>query len=112
MRRALAVRRQTSAKITALRQRIRRCEEQARADPSLRLGRRTLDALATLQHAKMISQQLGACKTLDCSTRYSAHCCEAFAEFGAARILFALLRSCNRSTPHQELLRYTYQSCQ
>ena len=27
---------------------------------------------------------------------------------GASRILFALIRSCNRSTPHQELLRYVH----
>ena len=34
-------------------------------------------------------------------------CCVSFAEAAASNVLFALLRSCNRSTPHQELLRYS-----
>lgn len=65
-------------------------------------------ALQVLQSGKMISQLLKACQTLELSTQLSRYCGEAFAQAGASRILFALIRSCNRSTPHQELLRYAY----
>lgn len=39
------------------------------------------------------------------STNHSTKCCEAFTYAGAFKILFDLMKSCNRSTPHQELLR-------
>lgn len=95
----------TTARIDALRLRIQQAERRAIADPSLRLGKQTIAALHTLQSGKMISQLLKACQTLQLSTQLSRYCCEAFAQAGAAAILFGLLRSCNRSTPHQELLR-------
>jgi len=88
--------------------RICDAETQARKDPSLRLGRRTYAALQTLQSGKMVSHVLKACQTLEFSTYISRQCCEAFAAASASAILFNLLRSCNRSTPHQELLRYTH----
>lgn len=65
-----------------------------------------LVALQQLQKGKMISQLLKACATLELSTQLSKKCSEAFAKSGASKILFALIRSCNRSTPHQELLRW------
>lgn len=94
-----------SAKVTAARKRIRQAELRARSDPSLRLGRRTAAALATLQNGKQVSQILKALQFLQLSTQVSKHCCASFAEGGATGVLFGLLRSCNRSQPHQELLR-------
>ena len=40
------------------------------------------------------------------SARLSGVCCVAFAEAGAPDILFSLIRTCNRSLPHVELLHY------
>jgi abnormal spindle-like microcephaly-associated protein len=107
VRRAVLIRRRISAKVTAMRLRIQAAEAKARADPSLRLGKQTVAALHTLQTGKMISALLKACQVLQLSTQVSRYCCEAFAQAEAASILFGLLRSCNRSQPHQELLRYT-----
>lgn len=85
--------------------RIKAADARAAADPSLKLGKQTMAALKVLQTGKMISQLLSACQTLELSSQVSRYCCEAFAQAGASDILFSLLRSCNRSTPHQELLR-------
>lgn len=100
------MRRKSSKALAAQLERIRAAEARARADPSLKLGKQTTAALRTLQTGKMISHVLKACQTLELSTQLSRRCCEAFAHAQAADILFTLLRSCNRSTPHQELLRY------
>jgi abnormal spindle-like microcephaly-associated protein len=97
-----------SKNVTAARRRIRAAELKARADPSLRLGKRTVAALATLQNGKQVSQILKALQFLQVSTQISKHCCASFAEGGATAVLFGLLRSCNRSQPHQELLRCVY----
>ena len=45
-----------------------------------------------------------ACAELEASTRLSAACCETFAAHGAVADLCGLLRTCNRSAPHVELL--------
>eukprot|EP01034_Spumella_vulgaris_P023201 gene23201-29397_t len=105
VRRARKVRKTSSAALQTLRRRIKDADCRARADPSLKLGKQTSAALKVLQSGKMISQLLKACQTLELSTSLSKYCCEAFAQAGAPDILFSLLRSCNRSTPHQELLR-------
>jgi abnormal spindle-like microcephaly-associated protein len=46
-----------------------------------------------------------AVETLEISTRLSKSCCEAFADAGAPEILYNLIRTCNRSLPHIELLQ-------
>jgi hypothetical protein len=103
--RAYSVRARNSAKVMEMLRKIKEAEERAIADPTLILGRQTQVALQVLQSSKMISQQLRACVTLQLSTQLSPQCSEAFAKAGASGILFALIRSCNRSLPHQELLR-------
>lgn len=107
VRRAQAVRVRCSAKVVAALKRIREAHARAAADPSLKLGKKTTAALEVLRSGKMISHVLKACQTLELSTQLSKYCCEAFAQANAANILFNLLRSCNRSQPHQELLRVT-----
>jgi abnormal spindle-like microcephaly-associated protein len=100
------VRKHSSKKLQALRKRIFESQQRAAADPTRILGRQTQSALVMLQTGKMVSQLKKACQMLFVSTQISARCCEAFTHAGAFNILFDLLKSCNRSTPHQELLRY------
>ena len=106
--RARQIRLHNKPKINAMLQRIQLAEQRALADPSLRLGKQTQMALHTLQSSsgKMISALLKACQTLELSTQLSHRCSRAFAEAGASKVLFTLIRSCNRSTPHQELLKH------
>ena len=108
MVRARRVRAHNNAKVNAALKRIQLAEQRALADPSLRLGKQTQMALHTLQSCsgKMISAFLKACQTLELSTQLSHRCSRAFAEAGASKVLFTLIRSCNRSTPHQELLKH------
>lgn len=89
----------------ALRKRVQESYQRALSDPTRKLGRQTESALTILQTGKMISQLKKACQMLFVSTQISKTCCEAFTQAGAFNILFDLLKSCNRSTPHQELLR-------
>ena len=104
--RAYVVRKSVSdVSILSAARKIKAADLAARADPSLRLGRLTASSLHTLQNGKMISQLLRACQTLELSTQVSRRCCESFATANASTILFGLIRSCNRSVAHQELLK-------
>ena len=92
-------------RIMAVRAKMAAAAARAAANPELRLGNRTKAALDVLQNAKMLTHVLKACKNLEISTRLSPPCCSAFANGGATGILFKLVRTCNRSPPHQELLQ-------
>lgn len=87
--------------------RLEKANENARLNPNttLTLGEKTAAALRTLQNAPMISALIKACQALQMSTLYSKDSCEKFVYTDSAHILFSLIQSCNRSTPHQELLR-------
>ena len=82
----------------------------AQQDPSMRLGERTNAALLVLQRSKRLSEIMVAITTLETSTRLSRKCCVAFAEAAAPGILYNLIRTCNRSLPHIELLHYVLQT--
>jgi abnormal spindle-like microcephaly-associated protein len=82
----------------------------ARQDPSMRLGERTNAALLVLQRSKRLSEIMVATTTLETCTRLSRKCCVAFAEAAAPGILYNLIRTCNRSLPHIELLHYVLQT--
>lgn len=43
----------------------------------------------------------------DAITRLSPRCCQRLAEGNAVQVLLTLLRSCNRSVPHQEILKHS-----
>lgn len=103
--RSRVVRRASTAEVQAMCHRLKIAEQRARSDPSLCLGPQTQASLALLQSGKSISILLRACQTLELSTQLSVRCCEAFAQAQASSVLFGLIRSCNRSTPHQEMLR-------
>ena len=99
------LRRKSSPKVKAALARIKRAEINAINNPTLQIGKRTQVALDTLLSGEMVSHVMGAVQSLELFTCSSKRCCEAFENAAAAHVLFTLLRSCNRSTPHQELLR-------
>jgi abnormal spindle-like microcephaly-associated protein len=101
------VRKQSKKKIQAILIRLEKANEEARLNPgsNLTLGQKTAAALNTLQTAKMISALIKACQALQTSTLYSQDSCEKFVMTDSARIVLALIQTCNRSQPHQELLR-------
>jgi len=92
-------------RILAVRAKMARAAARAAAQPELRLGNRTRDALLEVTTAKKLPSVMKAVGILETSTRLSPPCCLAFASGGAAGVLLKLAQSANRSTPHQELLR-------
>ncbi len=84
---------------------IRSATQRAMLNPSTRIQQRAEYALDILHNGSMISQYIKACQSLLACTKYSRGICELFVFRGSSVILFRLLQSCNRSTPHQELLR-------
>eukprot|EP01031_Cornospumella_fuschlensis_P027677 gene27677-33426_t len=103
--RGYRIRSRLPAKLRRLLDRVRESAKQALSSPHTVLGKQTLHALEMLQRGRMISELKRACQMLFVSTNHSTKCCEAFTYAGAFKILFDLMKSCNRSTPHQELLR-------
>lgn len=78
----------------------------ANAPENLKLGSRTADALNALEKGYQDSPELQKlCETLELSTRLSRVCCEQLACGAASTLLFRLIRGCNRSAEHQEVLR-------
>jgi abnormal spindle-like microcephaly-associated protein len=86
--------------------RIERANIRAKADPKLRLGSRTRTALDVLLKSTRLAEIMNAICTLEIATRLSDVCCASFAEAKAPDILFSLIRTCNRSLPHVELLHH------
>jgi abnormal spindle-like microcephaly-associated protein len=103
--RAKIVRRLRSKKLSALVLRLDVANRKARNDPKLRIGYKTRHALEVLQNSKSLAGIMDAVKSLETSTRLSQLCCVLFTEAHAARILLDLIRSCNRSIPHMELVQ-------
>jgi len=97
-------RRPKNVKIQAAR--IRNANSRAKSDPQLILGNRTQAALDVLQQSTRLAEIMTAICTLEIATRLSGVCCAVFVEAGAPDILFSLIRTCNRSLPHVELLHY------
>jgi len=99
------VRRVSLPKVRVLRVRVREATARAEADPSLRIGVRHAAALEVLLSGKSCAQLLRSCLTLVVSTSLARECCEALVEVEGVPKLLAVIRSCNRSTPHMGLLR-------
>ena len=103
--RSYCVRRAASAPVRRAYARVLRAA--ARAEPHLTLGQRAHSALEVLLTHKKLTFVLQAVKELDAVTRLSASCCEQMvADRSAVAIVFQLVRSCNRSTPHMAVLRH------
>ena len=87
-------------------QRIAVADINSRKNPDLRLCNKTKRALNRLRKCTGLSDILDSIQVLEKATRYSRQCCTAFSGAGAPDILFSLVRSCNRSLPHVELLEW------
>ena len=66
----------------------------------------TEEALGVLQHYSHLSNVQTAVKRLETSTRLCRSSCKSFTETSTPKILYDLIRSCNRSIPHMELLQH------
>lgn len=103
--RGAVVRRRNRKRVEAARLRLAKANERARADATMTLGSRTSRALDVVLNSKALTEILHACVTLEVSTRLSRRCAQRFAFTQAAPVIIALIRSCNRSKPHQQLVR-------
>jgi hypothetical protein len=92
-------------RVLQVRAKLARAAARAAAQPELRLGNRTVAALEALRTGKMLSDIMLALATLEVSTRLSPPCAASFAAGGAASVLLKVASTCNRSTPHQEIVR-------
>ncbi|KAL3871776.1 hypothetical protein ACJMK2_039754 [Sinanodonta woodiana] len=98
-------RKSTGKKIVQAR---KRCQEARRsATEDKKLCNRTSSALDYLLKCKHLSQILDALMNLDVSTKLSPVCCEKFVEENAVPVIYKLIRSCNRSMPHMEIIKYS-----
>jgi len=104
--RGQCIRRLSSRRMFTLAKRIARANRVARADPQMTLGAKTSNALRILQRSQRLTEIMDAVRTLETSTGLSPNCCIAFTNAEAHNILYHLIRSCNRSLPHVELLQF------
>jgi len=104
--RGCLVRRQSPPHVRMLRQRIHDAAVRAENDPSLRISVRHSTALEVLLVGRSCAQILRSCMTLVVSTSLARECCEALVKVEGLPKLLAVIRSCNRSKPHMELLRH------
>ncbi|KAM6217298.1 abnormal spindle-like microcephaly-associated protein [Rhynchocyon petersi] len=74
-----------------------------------KLYNRTALGLHYLLTYKHLSAILEALHHLEVVTRLSPRCCENMAQSGAISKIFVLIRSCNRSVPCMEIIRYALQ---
>jgi len=93
-----------SDKMGALRQQLRQANESA--DETTTLGYRTTLALKTLLRERQINPLINALSNLGVTTRFSQRCCMRLVEQKGVSIILELMRNCNRSKPHQEMLRH------
>ncbi len=103
--RAKEIRRRRTKEVAAVVVRLHMAHKKARRDPKLQIGYKTRHALEVLQTSRSLAEIMDAVKSLETSTRLSPLCCVLFTEANAARILLDLIRSCNRSVPHVELVQ-------
>ncbi|XP_046308040.1 abnormal spindle-like microcephaly-associated protein homolog [Marmota monax] len=94
-------------KIKAIRLSLQMVNREIREED--KLYKRTTLALHYLLTYKHLSAILEALKHLEVVTRLSPRCCENMAQSGAISKIFVLIRSCNRSVPCMEVIRYAVQ---
>uniref|UniRef100_A0A4W3JTV4 Assembly factor for spindle microtubules n=1 Tax=Callorhinchus milii TaxID=7868 RepID=A0A4W3JTV4_CALMI len=94
-------------RIIAIRCRIQQATEKSSEEQ--KLGNRTAIALNYILKYKHFSWILAALQHLEVATRLSSLCCENFAKSGATPIIFTLIRSCNRSVPSMDIIKYAIQ---
>ncbi|NXQ30659.1 ASPM protein, partial [Alaudala cheleensis] len=96
-----------TAKTRALRHSLEKANEKSREEN--KLGNRTAIAIDHLLKYKHLSYILAALKHLEVATRLSPQCCENMAQSRAIFSIFVLIRSCNRSVPCMDVIRYSVQ---
>ncbi|KAF1604270.1 hypothetical protein FQV09_0002587, partial [Eudyptes chrysolophus] len=96
-----------TAKTKALRRSLEKANEKSREEN--KLCNRTAVAIDYLLKYKHISYILAALKHLEVATRLSPLCCENMAQSRAIFAIFVLIRSCNRSVPCMDVIRYSIQ---
>ncbi|NXY34366.1 ASPM protein, partial [Pomatorhinus ruficollis] len=96
-----------TAKTRALRRSLEKANEKSREEN--KLGNRTAIAIDHLLKYKHLSYILAALKHLEVATRLSPLCCENMAQSRAIFSIFILIRSCNRSVPCMDVIRYSVQ---
>ncbi|NWT89096.1 ASPM protein, partial [Lanius ludovicianus] len=96
-----------TAKTRALRHSLEKANEKSREEN--KLGNRTAIAIEHLLKYKHLSYILAALKHLEVATRLSPLCCENMAQSRAIFSIFTLIRSCNRSVPCMDVIRYSVQ---
>ncbi|CAD5121822.1 DgyrCDS10292 [Dimorphilus gyrociliatus] len=100
----LVRRRNKNDNIETVRERLQIATENAREE--MTLGRRTRSALDFLLLCRDLSRILDSLIHLEVSTRLSALCCENLAQENAVPVLYRLIKCCNRSVPHMEIIKY------
>ncbi|NXR51709.1 ASPM protein, partial [Hippolais icterina] len=96
-----------TAKMRSLRRSLEKANEKSREEN--KLGNRTAIAIDHLLKYKHLSYILAALKHLEVATRLSPLCCENMAQSRAILSIFILIRSCNRSVPCMDVIRYSVQ---
>ncbi|XP_050833087.1 abnormal spindle-like microcephaly-associated protein isoform X3 [Serinus canaria] len=96
-----------TAQTRALRHSLEKANEKSREEN--KLGNRTAIAIDHLLKYKHLSYILAALKHLEVATRLSPLCCENMAQSRAIFSVFLLIRSCNRSVPCMDVIRYSVQ---
>lgn len=96
-----------TAKTKALRLSLEKANRKSREEN--KLCNRTSIAIEYLLKYKHISYILAALKHLEVVTRLSPLCCENMARSRAIFTIFVLIRSCNRSVPCMDVIRYSVQ---
>ncbi|NXV32264.1 ASPM protein, partial [Rissa tridactyla] len=96
-----------TAKTKALRHSLEKANEKSREEN--KLCNRTAIAIEYLLKYKHLSYILAALKHLEVATRLSPLCCENMAQSRAIFTIFVLIRSCNRSVPCMDVIRYSVQ---
>ncbi|NXL79237.1 ASPM protein, partial [Leptocoma aspasia] len=96
-----------TVKTRALRHSLEKANEKSREEN--KLGNRTAVAIDHLLKYKHLSYILAALKHLEVATRLSPLCCENMAQSRAIFSVFRLIRSCNRSVPCMDVIRYSVQ---
>uniref|UniRef100_K7FHR7 Assembly factor for spindle microtubules n=1 Tax=Pelodiscus sinensis TaxID=13735 RepID=K7FHR7_PELSI len=96
-----------TAKTKALRHSLEIANRESKEEN--KLCNRTAVAIDYLLKYKHLSYILAALKHLEVVTRLSPLCCENMAQSGAVFTIFILIRSCNRSIPCMDVIKYSVQ---
>lgn len=99
-RRAMAVRATSSTALKKI------CSQlnSIRARSNANIGAQTTNAIQVLNSCKQTEELLYACQRLRNTTEVSSECRSQLVQVSAPRTIFNMIRSCNRSSMHQDLL--------